>query len=229
MMYGINDIYDYESDIVNPRKTDVLPKEKHSQLWAAILFTSLPFFIFVVLTQQVTVVLWFSFMVFMLFSYSMKGLRWKELPLLDSITSSFHYTSPAMLALLITGFAQEYLPAFVAYFLWAMGNHAFGAIQDIKPDTAGGIKSVATEIGALNTTIFVLFLYVSAAVLAAYFYQALGLLAASLIGVNILGTAFTLRYRLQSDHEIYRKMWKFFTNLNYFSGMVMTLGLLIAA
>jgi 4-hydroxybenzoate polyprenyltransferase len=49
MMYGINDIYDYESDILNPRKTgvdgSVLAKTKHPTLWKWIFVVNIPLLI----------------------------------------------------------------------------------------------------------------------------------------------------------------------------------------
>jgi lycopene elongase/hydratase (dihydrobisanhydrobacterioruberin-forming) len=48
-IYGINDIYDYETDKLNPKKTEgyealVTPPEQKS-LWKRILWTTLPFLI----------------------------------------------------------------------------------------------------------------------------------------------------------------------------------------
>ena len=227
-MYGINDIFDYETDIRNPRKTNVLAKSKHVSLWSWIAVICMPFIVYLLSKGSLEANLWLVLMLFMVVAYSAKNLRWKEVALLDSITSSFHYTSPVFYALILTGYSKEYVVAFIAYFLWAMGNHAFGAIQDIKPDKEARIRSVATQLGALNTSIYVLFLYSTAAVISAYFYGTVGLLAAILIAMNITCTAYSLRYRLTEDHPIYRKMWIFFTYLNYFSGMIITIALIIA-
>src|SRR5699024_798430 len=81
--------------------------------------------------------------------YSAPGLRLKERPLLDSLTSSTHFVGPAVFGLALSG-APVGLPAvasLVAFFLWGMASHAFGAVQDVQPDRDAGIGSIATEIG----------------------------------------------------------------------------------
>ena len=42
-------------------------------------------------------------------------------------------------------------PVIVAFALWGIGSHAFGAVQDVVPDREGGIASIATVIGAKAT------------------------------------------------------------------------------
>ena len=89
------------------------------------------------------------------------GLRFKERPFLDSITSSTHFVSPAVVGLALAG-AEFTLPLVLilaAFFLWGMAAHAFGAIQDIGPDREAGIHSVATVIGARATARLALVLW----------------------------------------------------------------------
>lgn len=78
-------------------------------------------------------------LIFFVLAYSVKGLRFKEVLLLDSVTSSIHFVGPMIYALLLTGFSSEYLPLITAFFLWGAASHAFGAVQDIIPDREGGL------------------------------------------------------------------------------------------
>ena len=50
LMYGVNDIYDYESDLKNPRKNSVegglLEKSKHGPMWYVIIAANIPFLLY---------------------------------------------------------------------------------------------------------------------------------------------------------------------------------------
>jgi 4-hydroxybenzoate polyprenyltransferase len=96
-----------------------------------------------------------------------KGLRFKERPFLDSITSSIHFVSPAVYALVLVGaqFTVGLIAVLAAYFLWGAASHAFGAVQDVVADREAGIGSVATVIGARATVRLAIGLYLVAGVL----------------------------------------------------------------
>lgn len=88
-IYGINDIYDYETDKLNPKKQGyealVEPKE-HKKLWARIIGTTIPF-LFVL---PLTIATYISFLLFLFFSaqYSATPIRAKGRPILDSLFSA---------------------------------------------------------------------------------------------------------------------------------------------
>ncbi len=161
-MYGINDVFDYESDLRNPRKGGVegalLDKSVHrTTLWAVVV-TNVPFLVALVVLGALSgngpwswLVLAIS--VFAVIAYSAPGLRFKEKPFLDSLTSSTHFVSPAVYGLALAGphWTGALVAVCVAFFLWGVASHAFGAVQDVLADRAGGIGSVATVIGARAT------------------------------------------------------------------------------
>jgi len=75
---------------------------------------------------------------------------------LDSATSAMHFVGPALYALVLVGAdlgARTVWPVLVAFTAWGMGSHAFGAVQDVRADRAGGIGSVATVLGAHATVV----------------------------------------------------------------------------
>ena len=166
-----------------------------------------------------------SFVLFMVLAYSIKGLRFKEIPFLDSITSSCHFVGPLVFALVLTASASQNWPYILAFFLWGMASHAFGAVQDIIPDRDGGLQSIATRLGARRTVWFSLMLY-AVAVLAVWAQGGTGNIAVGSCGLlyimNIAG------YSSVSDEDSARtnKAWKRFIWLNYFTGFVVTLVLL---
>ncbi|AFR27254.1 prenyltransferase [Arthrobacter sp. Rue61a] len=156
-MYGINDVFDYESDLKNPRKGGIegallQPRLHRPMLWLAAI-TNIPFLL--VLAFAGGPAAWISLAVsaFAVVAYSVAGLRFKERPVLDSLTSSTHFVSPAVVGLALAG--ADVTPGLVillaAFFLWGMAAHAFGAVQDIEPDRQAGIGSIATVIGARRT------------------------------------------------------------------------------
>ncbi len=101
-MYGINDVFDYESDLRNPRKGGVegavLDPRYHRPILIAVVAVNVPFLVALVLLGGPASWLVLAISVFAVVAYSAPGLRFKERPVLDSITSSTHFVSPAVYA-----------------------------------------------------------------------------------------------------------------------------------
>jgi len=160
LMYGINDVFDYESDLRNPRKGGaegaLLDPGLHHTVLAAGVVVAVPLLVAMLVLAGAGhpgswVVLVLS--LFAVVAYSVPGLRFKERPVLDSVTSSTHFVSPAVYGLVVAGAdAAVGLGALLAaFFLWGMASHAFGAVQDVTPDRQAGIASIATAFGAAQT------------------------------------------------------------------------------
>ncbi|MDO5740761.1 MAG: prenyltransferase, partial [Ornithinimicrobium sp.] len=171
LMYGVNDVFDYESDLRNPRKGGlegiVLSRRWHRlTLWAAAL-TNLPFVIALVVLGDLVSTLVLAVSVFAVIAYSAPGLRFKERPVLDSITSSTHFVSPAVFGLALADATPTtpVIAALAAFFVWGMASQAFGAVQDIRADREAGIASIATWLGAAGTVRAAFVGYLLAAVL----------------------------------------------------------------
>lgn len=167
-MYGINDVFDYESDLRNPRKGGahgaVLDRRLHTiTLWAAAL-TCLPFVVYLVVVGSPASWLVLAISLFFVVFYSAPPLRLKEVPFADSMTSSIHFFSPAVYGLVLAG--AEWTPALVAiivaFAIWGVASHAFGAVQDVTADREAGIASIATVRGARWTVRFALTAYLAA-------------------------------------------------------------------
>lgn len=157
LMYGVNDVFDYESDLRNPRKGGlegiVLAQRWHRlTLWAAVV-TNLPFVLLLVWWGDGPSTATLMVSIFAVIAYSAPGLRFKERPVLDSMTSSTHFVSPAVFGLALAGahVTPAVLAALAAFFVWGMASHAFGAVQDIRADRDADIASVATRFGARTT------------------------------------------------------------------------------
>lgn len=229
LMYGINDVFDYESDMRNPRKGGIEGAKEQKSLHPLILTSAtlinIPFLAY--LLSQGT---WVAnsillAVVFFVVAYSAKGLRFKEVPVLDSITSSIHFVGPMVYAMVLTGFEPSYWPYVAAFFLWGAASHAFGAVQDIIPDREGKLASIATVFGARLTTRLVFVLYVIASVLVA----TQGLLPALIGLAGLMYAANVLPYLNVTDQTSgsTNKGWRRFIWLNLVTGFIVTMALLV--
>jgi len=228
LMYGINDVFDYESDILNPRKNSIEgaleAKSFHPTiLWAAAI-TTLPFGIAIILLSSVNAAAIFVGVLFFVVAYSLKWLRFKEKPFLDSITSSIHFVGPMVFAIAVTGFNPVAWPFALALFLWGIASHAFGAVQDVIPDREGNLSSVATIIGARATVWLSIVLY-AAAVIAVAAQGGIAWIVAAAGLIYIANVAPYIRIT-DATSGAANKAWRRFIWLNYFVGAVVTMCLI---
>ena len=229
LMYGINDVFDYESDIKNPRKGGVegMREERafHPTVVKAAILTNAPFLLYLLIAGDWAARLTLVIVAFSVVAYSLKGLRFKEKPILDSATSSLHFVGPLLFALALNSFPDYAWGFVVAFFIWGMASHAFGAVQDIVPDKKGGIASIATFLGAKPTMWFAYFLYLTAAILVDS--QGSMYIPVAVVGIlYCLNIAPYLRVTEKTSANV-NKAWKRFLWLNYFAGFVITMVILI--
>jgi 4-hydroxybenzoate polyprenyltransferase len=227
-MYGINDVFDYESDLLNARKGGVegavLDRRHHRFiLWAAMVST-VPFLVVLAAVGDAVANTVLAVSIFAVVAYSAPGLRFKERPFLDSVTSSTHFVSPAVYGVALahaplTGGIAAFLAAF---FLWGVASHAFGAVQDIVPDREGSIASIGTVLGARFTVWFAFAAYAYAGVLMLWTAAPFAALLAVPYLVNV---APCLRVT-DATSATANAAWKRFLWLNYLTGFLVTLTLI---
>ncbi|WP_307424284.1 prenyltransferase [Pseudarthrobacter defluvii] len=226
-MYGINDVFDYESDLRNPRKGGVegavLDRTMHAVTLRAAIGTNLPFLAVLVLLGSPLSWLVLAVSIFAVVAYSAPGLRFKERPFVDSATSSTHFVSPAVYGLVLA--QAQFTPALWAllgaFFLWGVASHAFGAVQDVVADRAGGIGSVATVIGAKATVRFAVAAYLLAGALL-LFTPWPGPLAA-LLALPYAASILPFASVSDADSERAHRGWERFLWLNYVTGFFVTM------
>lgn len=231
LMYGINDVFDYESDLRNPRKGGVegivLDRGLHrATIWSALL-SNIPFLVALVVWGTVSSTLVLAVSVAAVVAYSAPVLRFKERPFLDSLTSSTHFVSPAVFGLVLADargadvvWTVSVWAAVVGFFLWGMGSHAFGAVQDVRADREAGIGSVGTVMGARLTTWFALASYVAAG-LVLLLLPWPGTLAALLVLPYVANVG---RFARITDEDCERANvgWRRFLWLNFATGFLVT-------
>ena len=234
LMYGINDVFDYESDLRNPRKGGaegalLHPALHHLVIGAGVVSVGIVGAAMVVLAGAEHPLSWMVLAgsLFAVAAYSVRGLRFKERPILDSITSSTHFVSPAVYGLVVAGATVNVglLALLAAFFLWGMASHAFGAVQDVEPDRQAGIASIATALGAWRTVR-----------LAITFWALAGLLMLATPWPGPLAAVLAVPYILavlpfwsvsDEQSESANRGWKRFLWLNFFTGFLATLLLII--
>ena len=133
LMYGVNDVFDYESDIKNPRKNSIEGALEAKSFHPVILWSAFglaaPFAAAVIALSPINAGAIFVGVIFFVVAYSLKWLRFKEIPFLDSITSSLHFVGPMIFAMAVFGFPSYAWPFAIALFLWGIASHAFGAVH----------------------------------------------------------------------------------------------------
>lgn len=228
LMYGINDVFDYESDLRNPRKGGIegalLDPKWHAVTVKAAIWSCIPFVAYLTVIGTSSSTSWLYLTLFAVIAYSAKGLRFKEKPFLDSITSSFHFVGPVIFGLSLADVnlgQPQILIAIIAFFLWGVASHAFGAVQDVLADREGGIASIATVIGARSTVRVALAAYVVAASLLLSLSQPYSFAAVAAVPYLLI----LAPYWNITDETCTRANsgWKKFIWLNFIAGAVVTL------
>jgi len=232
-MYGINDVFDYASDAVNPRKGGsegaLLPPRTHRGVLIAAIVACLPFVAALVVLGSPASWLVLAVSLVAVAAYSVPHLRFKEVPVLDSVTSSTHFTSPAVYGLVAAGatWNAHAVIALVAFFLWGMASHAFGAVQDVVPDRAGGIRSIATALGAAWTVRLAIALWTLAGLLVLLLPFPATLLA--LVAAPYIALAWPFRSVPDAASASANRGWRRFLLINYLAGFATTLVLIAIA
>jgi 4-hydroxybenzoate polyprenyltransferase len=222
LIYGINDIFDYETDKLNPKKGDdayeaLVGPEKSRALWRWIILTNVPFFFFVPLATPLI----FSFVAFLFFAsmYSAYPIRAKIRPVIDSLFSAGHYVATGVFGYYLAGGMHFPTTGVIAGVLWAVAMHAYSAVPDIKADFQAGLRTIAIMIGARSTIYLCWFLYI----LAAYLVRDT-IPIASIIGA-ITFSYFMWRSTKAATDEALFKLYTYFPLINTIIGAIVSMEL----
>lgn len=194
LIYGVNDIFDFETDKLNPKKQEyetlVQPGDRRV-LWIAIFVTNLPFVIAAAFFNATVLAALAGFLFFSIF-YSAPPVRAKAIPVVDSLFNVL-YVFPGIFAFaLITG---NFPPAaaIAAGGFWTAAMHAYSAIPDMASDRLAGVETVATFLGRNGTHLFCSACYLASALLAFPYVGALSALCGIVYLALILISLFAKR------------------------------------
>lgn len=214
-LYGINDVFDRDTDALNRKKDDKehrLAQQERRQLiivLAAVLVVSAGMLLIIPARW------WWLFGLFLLLStfYSAPPLRFKARPFLDSY-SNVLYVTTGFLGYALSADRLPPLAMIVAAACWAAGMHAYSAIPDIEPDREAGVRTVAVALGKRPALLFVAGNWLIFAVLV---ISTLGVVG----GLTLLYPAIPLLLYLRERWDIEKVYW-WFPALNGLMGFLVT-------
>lgn len=222
-IYGINDIFDYETDKTNPKKIQyeslVMPDE-WPKLWRNIILFCSPFLIYSFFVLKIdALIAYLSFFFFAGF-YSALPIRAKVRPFLDSIFSAGHYIATAVFSfLMINNFLTQQISwmnlilCTLAGMFWAIAMHAYSAVPDIQADRDAKLETIATKLEKNKTIILCALFYALSGILA---FKFLGMISIILSAVYVV---FMLKSIKTNDEQLF-KIYTYFPKINSLVGMI---------
>lgn len=216
LIYGINDIFDYDTDILNEKKVEyetLVERDRHKNLIFAIIVANLPFLIPIYMFMPELI---WSFLGFLFFSffYSAPPIRAKTKPFLDSAFNIL-YIFPGIIGYQLMTDNLPPLKLLVAAGLWTAAMHAYSAIPDIVSDRIAGLSTIAIICGPFGTLAICTVLYVAAAVLS---FDYLGFVSIS------LGLAYVIlmlaSIRSVKSNRLF-KLYRVFPVINVIAGFIL--------
>ncbi|KDQ17434.1 hypothetical protein BOTBODRAFT_30233 [Botryobasidium botryosum FD-172 SS1] len=177
IVFAVNDVYDYQSDIRNPRKQNqsleggvLLPDHHHLVLSAARIFTAIIFLwsfsALVILPPTLSTScrlqgpLITALLLLFSWQYSSPPFRFKEVPIFDSFSNGMIVWLCWALGYVAGGSAlfgdSANKNATKGWFLafCTTGIHALGAASDIEADIVAEQRTIATVLGERNAAAF---------------------------------------------------------------------------
>lgn len=211
-LYGINDVYDWETDQHNPKKKTheaLVEKQDHDTIKALCsVIVSLGMALCILHYTPLLGALLLIFF-FLSFFYSAPPVRFKVRPLLDS-TSNVLYILPGVIGYVLASNTLPSVDILLAGSLWCMAMHAYSAIPDIASDTKAHMQTVATFLGKNGALLFCLLCYGICSAILLMRYPMLG-------GISLLYPLLICLHFFASEETTSRYYW-FFPWINMGAG-----------
>ncbi len=176
LLYGWNDIVDYEADRLNPRKGTFLfgargTREQLRGLPARIALVQLPFLVTLSVLGGAKMLLCFTGMMAAAALYNWPRYGFKARPPLEILNQAGY-----LFVFLLSSWINDVplLPGATLLFgaLFAMHSHVFGEVMDLEPDRAAGRRTTATVIGRVPAKLLMAVLMLVEAGLVVRFFGA---------------------------------------------------------
>ncbi len=204
LIYGINDIFDWETDRLNPKKAEyemLVRPESHRQLSVWIVVLNLPFIVAAYFVAPQALPSLVGFVFFSVF-YSAPPIRAKAIPIVDSIFNILYVFPGAFAYQMMTGSFPPWV-LIITGGLWTMAMHAFSAIPDIEADRKAKVSTIATLFGKNGTLTFCLIAYLASAVLA-FQYLGIWVILPAVIYAAIIGLSWASKNE-EGIFQIYQR------------------------
>ncbi len=162
MVYGWNDIVDYETDAHNPRKDSFWfgaqgTKNQLKVLWKAILLSQLIFCPVLIWAGGWEILFLLSGFVLIngLYNLPEKGLR-SQPPL--ELLCQIGYLLVVPLSIWVNDLGQLPWQTYAYLFLFSLQSHIMGEVMDIEPDNKAKRRTTATILGIKKTKLLIIFI-----------------------------------------------------------------------
>ncbi|HYZ03568.1 MAG: UbiA family prenyltransferase [Actinomycetota bacterium] len=149
LIYGVNDVFDQETDAKNPRKGTLegarIDRSEVRPVVLGVIFTNAPFLIYSLLFLPFSAVAWMLLYALLFVGYSVPPARFKAHPYLDSLSNAA-YAFPLVFVPLALGKGPVWSAA-LGLMAWSAAKHTFDAVQDVDEDRRAGITTTAVRLG----------------------------------------------------------------------------------
>jgi 4-hydroxybenzoate polyprenyltransferase len=216
LIYGVNDVFDQETDAKNPRKgtlegAKILPEEARS-IWRGVLLTNVPFLVYFISVLPYGAVFWTLLYALLFVGYSAPPLRFKARPYLDSLSNAA-YAFPLVFVPLALE-SPVVWPAALGLMAWSAAKHTFDAAQDVDEDRKVGITTTAVRLGVRGVVLWSAAWWTVATICFAFVSPLVALVNAVYAG----GLLYALLR--ESTPETGRRLYKFSIAFPYVAGTV---------
>lgn len=188
LIYGVNDIFDGETDAENPRKGSLegarISEREVGRIRLSVLVTNLPFLAYFFFATGTSAFVWMLLYAALFVGYSAPPARFKARAFLDSLSNAA-YAFPLVFVPLPLG-AEVVWPAALGLMAWSAAKHTFDAVQDIEEDRRSGIHTTAVRLGARGVVYWSGGLWLVSAVLFALVNLPVALVVAGISGFLVL-------------------------------------------
>jgi len=149
LIYGVNDVFDQETDAQNPRKGTLegarIDRSEVRPIALGVILTNVPFLVYSVMFVSPYAVAWMLLYALLFVGYSVPPARFKARPYLDSLSNAA-YAFPLVFVPLVLGTGPVW-PAAIGLMAWSAAKHTFDAVQDVDEDRKVGITTTAVRLG----------------------------------------------------------------------------------
>ena len=160
VVFGVNDVYDYESDRRNPRKIansvegGILDPAHHSDVLSVAYLSTIFIISSALVNSRRDNILAAILLVLLGWQYSSPPLRLKEVPVLDSLSNGGIVFLAWYCGFSFSGSIPKVPSSGIMLSLCTAGIHALGAVMDSESDFAAGQTTIATAFGKRAAAIF---------------------------------------------------------------------------
>ena len=149
LIYGVNDVFDQETDAQNPRKGTLegarIDRSEIRPIALGVVVSNVPFLVYFALFVPPFAVAWMLLYALLFVGYSVPPARFKARPYLDSLSNAA-YAFPLVFVPLGLGVGPVW-PAAIGLMAWSAAKHTFDAVQDVDEDRKVGITTTAVRLG----------------------------------------------------------------------------------